>query len=141
MNTESRLRARHIFALTLALGLVGVLVWVIQLARQNEPVGYIILTGAGILLALLVSGFVVGLVLRLVLSAQPRQADNLKTVREVQQLMAQQNRELLRQLQQQRAALPAGAPVDDLDPGQLVTREGYVIDSNLFAALDEEKNG
>ena len=79
MNPEEKrgIRARYVLVVILGLGATGVLVWVIQLARQGEPVGYMLLTTVVILAALGVFGVMLGFVLRQVVKAQsqpPRDA-------------------------------------------------------------------
>ena len=53
---SNRLSAKHTLAVMLALIGGGLLVWIIQLARQGDPIGYIILTGLGVLASLPVVG-------------------------------------------------------------------------------------
>lgn len=71
MNEEKRgFSARHSLSITLGLGLTGVAVWVIQLARWGEPVGYMLITAAIILVSVGVIGFIIGFILRQVAKGQ-----------------------------------------------------------------------
>jgi hypothetical protein len=132
--------ARHSLAISLGLGLTGVVVWVIQLARWGEPVGYMIITAA----IILVSVGVIGFILRQVAKAQsipPRsQADMLKDIQATQKVLADQNRQL-RQLADGRGT--SGWPVFpqevELQPGQWQrTPEGHVINAGACDTLDKE---
>ncbi len=140
MEEKRGISAKHTFAVTLAVVIGSLFIWIVQLARQGDPVGYIILTGAGVLLSLLV----VGVVLRLVLAGAnqpPRQHPEMKTVYDTQRVLAQQNRALLDQLdrlQKNGSLLPAETGGVELQPGQMMTAEGYVIDSAAFEVLEEE---
>ncbi len=140
---ERKPRARHTFAAILAVGVVGLFVWVIQLARQGDPVGYIILTGTGMLIFLLVTGIVFHLVMSI--NQPPRHhSNNLKTIYDTQRVMDRQNRALADQLNQMQkySAPPAGQAGRhqdiELRPGQMMTASGYVIEDTAFDALDEE---
>jgi hypothetical protein len=145
MNEEKRgFSARHSLSITLGLGLTGVAVWVIQLARWGEPVGYMLITAAIILVSVGVIGFSIGFILRQVARAQsqpPRsQADMLKDIQATQRLLADDNKRL-RQLAESRGA--AGWPVFpqavELQPGQWQrTPEGHIINTGAFDTLDKD---
>jgi hypothetical protein len=146
MNQKSAngLMAKHIFAAVLAFVVGGLLVWVIQLARQGDPVGYIILTGLGVLLSLLVAGLVLYiLIIAIGKITQVRPYPNeMKTVYETHRVLEAQNREmarLLTQMQRNPALLanPDQPPVE-LGPGQVMTPEGFVIDGTAFDTLEDE---
>lgn len=146
MNPKSSngISARHTFAVVLALIIGGLLVWVIQLARQEDPIGYIILTGLGVLISVPVVGVVLYmLIIALGKTLQPRpNTHEMKTVYETHRVLEAQNREmarLLTRMQRQPALLanPEQASVE-LGPGQVMTPEGFVIDGAAFDALEEE---
>ncbi len=83
MDERRKPKARHTFAAVAAVGVIGILIWIIELARRGDPVGYIILTGTGMMIFLVV----IGLVLRLVITAtnqSSRQPNNLKTMYDTQ---------------------------------------------------------
>jgi hypothetical protein len=144
MRTDGGFKARHVFAFSLALVGGGIIIWVIQLARQGDPVGYIILTGGGVLIALIVAGLVIGFVLRQASLADSRrswrgQTGPLKEMYDSQRVLLQQNQALRRLAEGQLpAATQPGQPQNELQPGQLRTAEGYVIDGAAFDELDEE---
>ena len=143
MNPEEKrgIRARHVLVVILGLGATGVLVWIIQLARQGEPVGYMLLTAVVILAALGVFRVMLGFVLRQVVKAQsqpPRQqADLLKDIQMTQRVLAEQNRHL-RQLAAGRSTPDWPVYERELQLGQVRTPEGYVINGAVFDGLDEE---
>ncbi len=143
---------KHVFVVSLALVVGGVIIWVIQLARNGDPIGYIILTGAGVLLALPV----VGLVLYMLIIALGKMQqnggihlDDIKTMRESQRVLRDQNRELARLLLQVQnnprlMSGPQGGQQEQpaqmtLGPGQVMTPEGFVIDGTVFNMLDEDE--
>ncbi|MEW5956879.1 MAG: hypothetical protein AB1801_04085 [Chloroflexota bacterium] len=143
-----RVSARHTLAVMIALTGAGLLVWITQLARQGDPVGYIILTGLGVLASLPVAGGVLYLLIVAIGKVlQTRSAPaELKTVYDTHRVLEAQNRELARMLNQlQRnptllASLqsPEQATVVELGPGQVRTPEGFVIDGTAFDALEDE---
>ncbi|HEX9923290.1 MAG TPA: hypothetical protein VGD99_11575, partial [Anaerolineae bacterium] len=134
MDQTGKPRARYVFAITLALVSSGLLIWIIQLARQGEPVGYIILTGLGMLLALLVCGLVLRLLLMATNRSSAQPLSDLKTIYDTQRVLSQQNRALLdqlRQIQKQPSLLGGHSPHPnnlELEPGQMMTAEGFIID-------------
>jgi uncharacterized protein (DUF58 family) len=142
----SRISAKHTLAVMAALIGGGVLIWIIQLARQGDPIGYIILTGLGVLASLPVVG---GVLYMLIVAAGslravpgPATSQELKTVYETHRVLEAQNRELARmltQLQRNPALLtsPEQAVVE-LSPGQFRTSEGFIIDGAAFDTLENE---
>jgi hypothetical protein len=129
--------------------LTGLLVWIIQLARGGDPIGYIILTGIGVLLALPITGGVLALLIsalgKLQPQAQPLSREDLKTIREAHNVLRVQNQYLTRLVNQagQQPALLAGPnglasetePL--LTPGQMRTADGFIIDGVAFDHLDD----
>lgn len=144
MEQIGKPRARYTFAITFTLVSGGLFVWIIQLARQGEPVGYIILTGLGMLLALLVCGIVLRLLLMAANRPSSQPLSDLKTLYDTQRVLSQQNRALLDQLQQlqKQPSLLSGRtprPHDlELEPGQMMTAEGFIIDGTAFDSLDDD---
>ena len=136
--------AKHTFAVVLALMIGGLLAWVIQLARQGDPIGYIILTGLGVLVSVpVVGGVLYMLMIALGKIMQPRPTTHeMKTVYETHRVLEAQNRELARLLiqMQRRPALLANPkqPAVELGPGQVMTPEGFVIDGTAFDTLEDE---
>lgn len=138
------LRAKHTFVIALVLVGGGLLVWMIQLARQGDAIGYIILTGLGVLLSLLVVGLVLYiLIMAIGKTTQIRSYPNeMKTIYETHRVLEAQNREMARLLAQMQRnptllADPEKLPVE-LGPGQVLTPEGFVIDGTAFDTLEEE---
>ncbi len=150
-----RVSLKHTLGFALALVLGGILIWIIQLARGGEPIGYVILTGLGVILVLPV----VGLVLYLLIGAigklrRGQSSDDVKTIYETQRVLRAQNQELARLLLQmqnnpalrdgpEQALVPAqeGHSTPLLAPGQVITPEGFVIDGAAFDILtDEDKS-
>ncbi|MCP4407054.1 MAG: hypothetical protein GY807_04710, partial [Gammaproteobacteria bacterium] len=87
---QTGINIKHTFVVAMALVIGGVIIWVIQLARNGDPIGYIILTGTGVLLALPV----VGLVLYMLIIALGKMQqnggmhlDDIKTMRESQRVL------------------------------------------------------
>jgi hypothetical protein len=141
---SNRLSAKHTLAVMLALIGGGLLVWIIQLARQGDPIGYIILTGLGVLASLPVVGGVLYLLIVAVgktMQGRPS-GQELKTVYETHRVLEAQNRELARMLTQlqRNPALLTGPeqPTFDLGPGQVRTPEGFIIDGTAFDTLEDE---
>jgi len=143
---------KHTLAIVGALLATGLLVWIIQLARSGDPIGYIILTGLGVLLAMPVTGGVVALLLhavsKLTVPQQGRARDDLKAIREAHHVLRAQNQYLidqLKQTQQNRTLLsghetmPEAAP-PALGPGQLQTADGFIIDGVAFDTLDDAQH-
>jgi hypothetical protein len=122
MEQTAKPRARYAFAITLALVSGGLFIWIIQLARQGEPVGYIILTGLGMLLALLVCGLVLRLLLMAANRSSAQPLNDLKTI--------------------YKSSRPCSAAIHpnnlELEPGQMMTAEGFIIDGTAFDSLDED---
>jgi hypothetical protein len=146
---SSRISAKHTLAVMTALIGGSVLIWIIQLARQGDPIGYIILTGLGVLASLPVVGGVLYMLIVAVgtLRAMPGPATSqeLKTVYETHRVLEAQNRELARmltQLQRNPALLTSlrspEQPVVELNPGQFRTSEGFIIDGAAFDTLENE---
>ncbi len=149
---QTGINIKHTFVVAMALVIGGVIIWVIQLARNGDPIGYIILTGTGVLLALPV----VGLVLYMLIIALGKMQqnggmhiDDIKTIRESQRVLRDQNRELARLLLQvQNNPMLMSGPQSGqqeqpaqvtLGPGQVMTPEGFVIDGTAFNVLDEDE--
>ena len=141
---SNRLSAKHTLAVMLALIGGGLLIWIIQLARQGDPIGYIILTGLGVLASLpVVGGVLYLLIVAIGKTMQGRPSgQELKTVYETHRVLEAQNRELARMLTQlqRNPALLAGPeqPTFDLGPGQVRTPEGFIIDGTAFDTLEDE---
>ena len=141
---SNRLSAKHTLAVMLALIGGGLLVWIIQLARQGDPIGYIILTGLGVLASLpVVGGVLYLLIVAIGKTMQGRPSgQELKTVYETHRVLEAQNRELARMLTQlqRNPALLANPeqPTFDLGPGQVRTPEGFIIDGTAFDTLEDE---
>jgi hypothetical protein len=143
MEKKIGVNPKHTFAVALAVVIGSLFIWIVQLARQGDPVGYIILTGTGVLLTLLV----VGVVLRLLLAVSSQSSggpgrSDMKHVYDTQRVLAQQNRALadqLRRLQKSDPLLSAEPAGPDLQPGQIMTADGYVIDSQAFDILEEAR--
>lgn len=143
-TTSSSGGPKHTLVIALVLALSGILIWIIQLARQGDPVGYIILTGLGMLLALPVTGAVLALLLRSLGRLQPPPRDDLKSIHEAHRVLRDQNRYLTQLLAQaqKNPALLAGGGVDaapSLGPGQVRTPEGFIIDGAAFDVLDDDE--
>ncbi len=150
-NKHNGVSAKHTFAITGALLVAGLLVWIIQLARAGDPIGYIILTGLGVLLALPVTGGVLAMLLhaagKVTTSPNSPTRDDLKSIKEAHQLLQTQHQyltRLLQQAQQNPALLSGHTPlvaaepsVPPLAPGQLQTADGFIIDGVAFDTLDE----
>ena len=140
----NRISARHTLAVMAALIGGGVLIWIIQLARQGDPIGYIILTGLGVLASLpVVGGVLYMLIVAIGKTMQGRPTgQELKTVYETHRVLEAQNRELARmltQLQRNPALLTSPEqPVVELSPGQFRTSEGFIIDGAAFDTLENE---
>lgn len=148
--------AKHTFIITL--GWIVIIGWVIQLARWGDPVGMGILLWVGAIIT----------ILALAISAAIWKAGGHTRVR------GEQFNDLHRAFNDQArsfnkvtemvvdvASQPPPAPINNygasqqfvlpppshasLGPGQLMTREGFVIDTRAFAALDSqaenERNG
>ena len=141
---SNRLSAKHTLAVMLALIGGGLLVWIIQLARQGDPIGYIILTGLGVLASLpVVGGVLYLLIVAIGKTMQGRPSgQELKTVYETHRVLEAQNRELARMLTQlQRNPALLTSPEQstfDLGPGQVRTPEGFIIDGTAFDTLEDE---
>jgi hypothetical protein len=140
-----RVSARHTLAVMITLVSGGLLIWIIQLARQGDPVGYIILTGLGMLASLpVVGGVLYMLIVAIGKVLQARSAPSeLKTVYDTHRVLEAQNRELARTLNQLQRnptllANPDQTAVVELRPGQVRTPEGFVIDGTAFDALEDE---
>ena len=141
----NRLSAKHTLVVMLALIGGGLLIWIIQLARQGDPIGYIILTGLGVLTSLPVVGGVLYLLIVAVGTLRAMQGrpsgQELKTVYETHRVLEAQNRELARmltQLQRNPALLTSPEqPTFDLGPGQVRTPEGFIIDGTAFDTLED----
>ncbi|MCP4995917.1 MAG: hypothetical protein GY934_19390 [Gammaproteobacteria bacterium] len=148
------LNLKHSLGVSVSLVLGGILIWVIQLARGGEPIGYVILTGLGVILVLPVVGLVLYLLIGAIGKLQRGQStDDVKTIYETQRVLRAQNQELARLLLQMQnnpglhnsdsgqdsPNSPTLLPL--LSPGQVITPEGFVIDGAAFDTLtDEEKN-
>ena len=146
------LNIKHTFVVAMAVVMGGVIIWVIQLARNGDPIGYIILTGAGVLLALPVVGLVLYMLIIAIGKMQHNvgmNIDDIKTMRESHRVLKDQNRELARLLLQMQKnptlLLPEQAEQQQspmgvtLLPGQVMTPEGFVIDGTAFSTLDDEE--
>ncbi|GAB4428762.1 MAG: hypothetical protein Kow0031_09080 [Anaerolineae bacterium] len=148
-NGHNGVSAKHTLAITGALLMAGLLVWIIQLARAGDPVGYIILTGLGVLLALPVTGGVLAMLLhstgKLITPQHRYGRDDLKSIKDAHQVLQAQNQyltRLLQQAQQNPALLPGYSQAADtasppLAPGQLQTADGFIIDGVAFDTLDD----
>ena len=143
-KTDGGIRARTIFAVVLAVIIGGLLVWIIQLARQGDPIGYIILTGLGVLASMPVMGVVLYmLIIAIGKTIQPRaNTHEMKTIYETHRILEAQNREmarLLTQIQRNPDLLTnPGQPSVELGPGHVLTSDGFVIDGTAFDALEDE---
>lgn len=150
-HKETVINVKHAFGFALALVIGGVIIWVIQLARNGDPIGYIILTGVGVLLALPVVGLVLYMLIIAIGKMQHNGGthhDDIKTMRESHRVLKDQNRELARLLLQmqknptlmlpEQVGQQEPTPVN-LSPGQVMTPEGFVIDGTAFSALDNEE--
>jgi hypothetical protein len=149
-NKGTVINTRHAFGFALALVMGGVIIWVIQLARNGDPIGYIILTGVGVLLALPVVGLVLYMLIIAIGKMQHNggtHLDDIKTMRESHRVLKDQNQELARLLLQMQRnptlMLPEQVGQQNpaqvtLSPGQVMTPEGFVIDGTAFSALDNE---
>ena len=141
---SNRISVKHTLAVMAALIGGGVLIWIIQLARQGDPIGYIILTGLGVLASLpVVGGVLYMLIVAVGKTMQGRPSgQELKTVYETHRVLEAQNRELARmltQLQRNPALLTSPEqPTFDLGPGQVRTPEGFIIDGTAFDTLEDE---
>jgi|GEM_PF-2213717 len=141
---DDGVRARTIFPVVLAVIIGGLLVWIIQLARQGDPIGYIILTGLGVLASMPVMGVVLYmLIIAIGKTVQPRaNTREMKTIYETHRILEAQNREmarLLSQLQRNPDLLTnPGKPAVELGPGHVLTSDGFVIDGAAFDALEDE---
>ena len=75
------LNLKHTLGVSISLVLGGILIWVIQLARSGEPIGYVILTGLGVILVLPVVGLVLYLLIGAIGKLQRGQStDDVKTI-------------------------------------------------------------
>lgn len=155
-HEQSGVSLKHTFVVAFSLMLGGILIWVIQLARSGDPIGYIILTGLGVILVLPVVGLVLYMLMGAVSKLQQSQGahlDDVKTIYETQRVLRAQNQELARLLLQMQnnpalrhsagQALLSGqvsATSVPLAPGQVITPEGFVIDGAAFDTLTDEES-
>ena len=135
--------ARYAFAVVLAITLGLAQIWIIQLARNGEAVGYIILTGEGILVTVLVVGLVIAFATKqaVISNASPPPRRELKDMYDTTRLLNQQNKTLRQLLEEQgldNPQLPASRQFP-LQPGQMMTADGMVIEGEAFDNLDEEE--
>lgn len=141
-HREKGVRARHVFALALAI-IVGLTnIWIIQLARAGDPVGYILLTGEGVLATVLVVGMVIAFTIGQTAkmnNTPPAPRRDLKDMYETTRLLNQQNKTLRQILEEQGLGdRQLVAPQTPLRPGQMMTADGMVIEGEAFDGLDEE---
>jgi len=143
---DGGVRARTIFAVVLAVIIGGLLVWIIQLARQGDPIGYIILTGLGVLASMPVMGVVLYMLIMAIGTLRAMQPggnrQEMKTIYETHRILEAQNREMARLLSQLQRnpdlfANP-GQPAVELGPGHVLTSDGFVIDGTAFDTLEDE---
>ncbi len=162
-DEQSYISLKHTFVFAFSLVLGGVLIWIIQLARGGDPIGYVILTGLGVILVLPVVGLVLYMLIGAISKLQQNQVthlDDVKTIYETQRVLRAQNQELARLLLQiqnnpalrlgsgqahnsEQTLLPgqvSSTPVP-LGPGQMITPEGFVIDGAAFDTLTDQENG
>ncbi|MEM7343226.1 MAG: hypothetical protein AAF485_03210 [Chloroflexota bacterium] len=145
-NKKAGINIKHSFAVAMAVVIGGILIWIIQLARNGDPIGYIILAGGGVLLALPVVGLVLYMLIIAIskLQQQPNLTD-MKTIRESQRVLSDQNREMARLMRQMQGASNQSSdpqPVPPmLGPGQIMTPEGFVVEGTAFDTLDDEDDG
>jgi len=135
--------ARYAFAIVFAITLGIAQIWIIQLARNGEAVGYMILTGEGVLATVLVVGLVIAFATRQAAmnNAAPPPRRDLKDLYDTTRLLNQQNKTLRQLLEEQgldNPQLPAPQQIP-LRPGQMMTADGMVIEGEAFDGLDEEE--
>jgi len=140
-SQKKGLRGRHIFAGVLALSVGLTQIWIIQLARGGDPVGYMLLAGEGVLASVLVVGLIIAVTLSQVakvnrVPASPRR--DLKELYETTRLLTQHNKSLRQLLEEQGEGGGASSP-PSLRPGQMMTADGLVIEGEAFDQLDEEE--
>ncbi len=143
---------KHTFVVAFSLVLGSILIWIIQLARGGDPIGYVILTGLGVILVLQVVGVVLAMLLGAISKLQQNQVthiDDVKTIYETQRGLRAQDQELARlRLQMQNNPMLSSGQVGSqespspvpLAPGQVITPEGFVIDGAAFSTLTDEEN-
>jgi hypothetical protein len=142
-SEKKGIRARHVFAFMLAVVMGLTNIWIIQLAREGDPVGYMILTFEGVLGTILVVGLVIAFVIGQTakvnnISGPPRR--DLKDLYDTTRLLNQQNKTLRQILEEQGLGAPQlMAPQTPLRPGQMMTADGMVIEGQVFDALDDEE--
>lgn len=150
----------YVLTITAVLSGLGLIVWIVQLARSGDSVGITILTALLVLLGLPVLALSLALLMwvfgRWV--NRPKTEDDWQAARQSQKLMLaqlqdmqylllqiQKNPELAQVLAQARsnpAQLAAGSvdaappPALAMQPGQMMTAEGFVVDSTRFSVLD-----
>lgn len=136
-------RARHVFAFVLAIILGFTNIWIIQLAREGDPVGYLLLAGEGVLVTVLIVGLVIAFTIGQAAKmnntpAAPRR--DLKDLYETTRLLNQQNKTLRQILEEQGLGdRQLAAPQTPLRPGQMMTADGLVIEGEAFDGLDDDE--
>ncbi len=139
-------RGRHVLAVMLAImaGLTNI--WIIQMARSGDPVGYMLLAGEGVLASVLVVGLIIAFTIGQMAkmshtagNASGRSRSELKDLYDTTRLLNQQNKTLRQLLEEQGMGDPQLPASHTLQPGQMMTAEGEVIESRAFDVLDEDE--
>lgn len=143
MEQKRRGGARYAFAVVFAITLGIAQIWIIQLARNGEAVGYMILAGEGILATVLIVGLINGFMVRQTAmnNAAPSPRRDLKDLYDTTRLLNQQNKTLRQLLEEQGLDNPQLPQPQQfpLRPGQMMTADGMVIEGEAFDSLDEEE--
>ncbi len=142
MEQKNKTSVKHTFAIMSVLTMAGLFIWIVQLARQGELVGYVILIGVGATAFILI----IALAFRILMegvgtvmvgrSTSPNGGQIMKTIRDTNAVLAGQNRELARRLEHTGPAAVTHSP--QLGPGQVMTASGFVIEADDFNVLDNE---
>jgi hypothetical protein len=140
------IRGRHVFGLALAIVMGLTNIWVIQLARNGEMVGYLLLALEIILATVVVVGlvisFAIGQAAKVSAAAgnsSGRSRSELKDLYDTMRLLNQQNKTLRQLLEEQGLGDPQLPAPHTLQPGQMMTADGTVIESKAFDVLDDDE--
>jgi hypothetical protein len=140
------IRGRHVFGLALAIVMGLTNIWVIQLARNGEMVGYLLLALEIILATVVVVGlvisFAIGQAAKVSAAAgnsSGRSRSELKDLYDTTRLLNQQNKTLRQLLEEQGLGDPQLPAPHTLQPGQMMTADGTVIESKAFDVLDDDE--
>ncbi|GAB4446060.1 MAG: hypothetical protein Kow0031_28660 [Anaerolineae bacterium] len=159
MDNERRNRNNlpYVLTVTTVLSVLGLIVWIIQLARSGDMIGNTILTVLLMLLALpVLTGALVLMMWAFGRWINRSQNDNdwqvarqsqklmMAQIQDLQNMLLQMQRhpelaQVLAQARHNPALLTAGSPptvAPAMQPGQMMTAEGFVVDGARFNVLD-----